>query len=243
MNTKNYQPPEHHWISLSDIMTVLMVIFMFIAISYIQKVRQEKEQRDEIVEQYNSTVERLYSRLQTEFAEDFKEDKWNAVISEDLSIRFLDERVFFQQGSDRIRSRFQQILDDFFSRYLNILLHEDFRDQIAEVRVEGHTDSTGDFIYNVNLSQDRTTKVLRHILFRDRQKTFENLSTTDQELVKFWFTANGFSFGRTIDSNGEFTLASDQPEDKQLSRRVEFRIVTRTDDVIEALSKLSSNDL
>ncbi len=59
----------------------------------------------------------------------------------------------------------------------------------------------------------------------------------DQQLVKFWFTANGFSSGRTLDNDGAFTLQTGHSENSQKSRRVEFRIVTKTDELVEVLAK------
>ena len=41
---------ESNWRSFSDVMTGLMVIFMFIAISYINEVQKKQQQRDIIFE-------------------------------------------------------------------------------------------------------------------------------------------------------------------------------------------------
>jgi hypothetical protein len=80
---------ENYWISLSDIMTGLMVIFMFIAISYIKQVQDKQKKTDELIEEYQETVIALYEKLKIEFEEDFKEENWNAKIDKDLSIQFV----------------------------------------------------------------------------------------------------------------------------------------------------------
>jgi hypothetical protein len=87
---------------------------------------------------------------------------------------------------------------------------------------------------NVHLSQERTANVLDYILFRGTE-TYDNLPSNNQDLVRYWFTANGFSFGRTLDEKGEFTIISNEEEDKELSRRVEFRIVTKTEELIKRI--------
>lgn len=225
---------ESYWISLSDIMTGLMVIFMFIAISYIKQVQDKQKETDALIEEYQQTVIALYEKLKIEFEEDFKAENWNAKIDEDLSIQFLNERVLFQEGQSRIRTKFREILDDFFPRYIEILLDERFIDKIAEVRIEGHTNSVGGYMSNVYLSQQRTANVLDYILF-DGTETYEELPTAQQDLVRYWFTANGFSFGRTLDSDGNFTINSNATEDKKLSRRVEFRIITKTEELIKKI--------
>ena len=42
------QETEEHWISISDMMAGLMVIFLFIAISYMLHVRAEKEKIEKL---------------------------------------------------------------------------------------------------------------------------------------------------------------------------------------------------
>lgn len=51
--------------------------------------------------------------------------------------------------------------------------------------------------------------------------------------MEHWITANGLSFGRSLDSDGIETFSSGKAIDKDKSRRVEFRIVTTGDDVLE----------
>jgi outer membrane protein OmpA-like peptidoglycan-associated protein len=238
---KNSNLQNNYWISLSDIMTGLMVIFMFIAISYILQVTNKQKERDQILEDFRDNKVSLYLDLRTEFADDFKESKWNAILDEDLSIKFLNEQVLFDYDKVEIKPEFEEILDDFFPRYLKILLSEKYKDKIAEVRIEGHTDSQGEYIYNVFLSQSRTTNVLKHLLFREKA-VYNNLVPKDKDLVRFWLTANGYSYGRTIDNNNEFTLSSGKQENRQKSRRVEFRIITKSDEVIkQILKKIEEN--
>ncbi|MBK7113719.1 MAG: hypothetical protein IPH60_14895 [Flavobacteriales bacterium] len=47
--------------------------------------------------------------------------------------------------------------------------------------------------------------------------------------------ANGLSYGRTVDADGELTLQSGKAEDFSRSKRVEFRIVTKTEEVLQEL--------
>ena len=70
---KNGNGNESNWISFSDIMTGLMVIFMFISISYIVEVQKKQKERDIIFEEFKATKEQLYAELENEFKDDFKE--------------------------------------------------------------------------------------------------------------------------------------------------------------------------
>ena len=109
-----------------------------------------------------------------------------------------------------------------------------YKDKIAEVRIEGHTDIQGDYIYNLQLSQDRTRNVMKFLLNLDYYKDLKN---TEQNKLRFWLTANGLSFGRTLDVDGNLTEYSNQPPDDLKCRRVEFRIVTTSDKIVEEAIK------
>ena len=65
---------DNNWISFSDIMTVLMIIFLFISISYMMQVKKEQATRDEIFKEFKATKEELYNELNTVFKNDFQ--KW-----------------------------------------------------------------------------------------------------------------------------------------------------------------------
>ena len=228
---------ENYWISLSDIMTGLMVIFLFIALSYMRQIKQDQEDQNKLLQEYQDTYVALYDTLKQEFESDFSKDKWNAELAEDLSIRFLNEEVLFDNNSADIKEDFIDILDSFFPRYLDILLSDNFRERIAEVRIEGHTDSRGEYMYNVRLSQSRTSNVLDYLFYKENSE-YQNANEMDQELMRYWFTTTGFSYGRTMDENGALTLASGKNENRQRSRRVEFRIVMKSDEVIRQVLEM-----
>ena len=228
---------ENYWVSLSDIMTVLMVIFMFIAITYMRQIKKDQENQNRVLEEYQETYIALFDTLNSEFEEDFKESNWHAELSEDLSIRFLNEEVLFDYNSVELKPEFQQILEDFFPRYLEILLDKQFRDKIAEVRIEGHTDSKGGYMFNVRLSQNRTSNVL-DFLFNRRGSEYLDMEVIDRELLRYWFTTTGFSYGRTMDRNGELTIESNNSENSARSRRVEFRIVMKSEEVLKQMLEM-----
>jgi outer membrane protein OmpA-like peptidoglycan-associated protein len=228
---------DNYWIPLSDLMTVLMVIFLFISISYMLDVRNKQAEKDKLFKDFEQTKVELLKELQTEFKDDFKKDKWDAMIdSADLSIKFVNEKVLFDYNKSDLKPEFQNVLTNFFPRYLAIILKPQYRGKIAEVRIEGHTDIEGDYIYNVELSQNRTRNVMKFLF---NTPYYVKLNSTEKERLKFWLTANGLSFGRTLDKNGHLTAASNLPPDNDKCRRVEFKIVTTSDQLVrEALKQM-----
>jgi outer membrane protein OmpA-like peptidoglycan-associated protein len=225
---------ESFWIPYADLMTVLMVIFLFISLSYMGLVQFQKKQQDKIFEEYKQTKENLYEELKETFKNDFK--RWDLELNKDLSIKFTNPNVLFQSGKSDITSVFQDILKEFWPKYLAVIMQDKYKEKIAEIRIEGHTDDvpvhkTNDpYIDNVQLSQDRSRNVLA---FLRSLPSYQNLPSEKEQLLQFWLTANGLSYGRTLDSNKELTFISNNKIDKEKSRRVEFRIVTTSEILVQ----------
>lgn len=208
---------DSEWISVSDLMAGLMVIFLFIAIVFIRPVAEQNLRIKEIARTWQENETEIYEALLDEFEDDLP--RWNAEIEEEtLLIRFKSPEVLFERGRAAIRSEFSAILGDFFPRYVNVL--DRFRDSIDEVRIEGHTSSVWNqntsqedaYFLNMELSQARTRAVLQEVF-----------SLSEINSHRPWLqpllTANGLSSSRpvTLDNGGE---------DHERSRRVEFRIRT-----------------
>jgi outer membrane protein OmpA-like peptidoglycan-associated protein len=233
---------DSFWIPYADLMTVLMVIFLFISLSYMGLVQFQKKQQDKIFEEYKQTKENLYIELRETFKNDF--EKWSLELDKDLSIKFTNPNVLFQSGKSDITPVFRQILSEFFPKYLSVITQGKYKDKIAEIRIEGHTDDmpihrTNDpYIDNVQLSQERSRNVLK---FLRSLHSYKKLPSETEQLLQFWLTANGLSYGRTLDSNKELSYISKNPSDNEKSRRVEFKIVTTSEilvkKVIEQLNK------
>lgn len=225
-----------HWISISDMMSGLMMIFLFISISYMLKIFREKEQIKEIAVTYNRLQNDLYSDLEREFRDDLP--KWNAIIDrQSLSVRFESPDVLFERGDFVIKPVFREILADFFPRYVFILTGKKYKDDIEEIRIEGHTSSEWrvdvppDIAYlrNMELSQNRTRSVLEYVLSLPDERV-----STQKDWLKKYLTANGLSSSKLIIVNGT--------EDKVASRRVEFRVRTNAEKRIVKIIADSQNE-
>jgi len=223
-----------NWMSLSDIMTGLMIVFLFIAIAFMkQQVNQTKK-----FEEYEELQNQLYDDLQKEIAHIDEVE-----LKQDLSIVISENDFTFESGLSTLKPQFEDMLDRFYRAYLKVLLKNKYRDFIKEVRIEGHTDperykkaeSSNPFISNVELSQDRARHVLEYLWNTD---DFKKINQADRQILEFWFTANGLSFGRMVDSQGRLVYEESRAEEKlkpdfDASRRVEFRIVTNAANLID----------
>lgn len=219
------------WMSVSDLMTGLMIIFLFIAIAYMSRVQQNQS----VLTDYVETKQKLHDKLVKEFEGDTL--KWQMAIGTDLSMKFNNPTVLFAQGSWDLTPQFKDILNEFLPRYFGILLKDSLRSNIQEIRLEGHTDNVpfpsldpDPYIANVILSQLRSLSVLKY--FRN-MPAYQSYTTNEQRLLEYWFTSNGLSYGKSLDNEGNYTIHSGKPINLQKSRRVEFKIITSGDEILE----------
>jgi len=226
---------DNIWMSFSDLMTGLMVIFLFVAIAYISRVQENAVSLKEYVEVKN----KLHGKLVSEFKGNT--DRWQMTIGKDLSLKFKKAETLFPQGSAELTPGFKQILDEFLPKYFDILLNDSLRNHITEVRIEGHTDAVpypsldpDPYIANVILSQQRALSVLRY--FRS-MPCYNGYSEEEKALLEYWFTANGLSYGKALDGSGNDAFNFEKKKhidiDNDKSRRVEFRIITDSEKLLE----------
>ncbi len=224
---------EDHWISVSDLMAGLMMVFLFISIALMRSALQERDKvkvsRDKIQEiavAYKENQVAIYNALISEFEDDLA--VWKAEVDPStLAFEFTAPEVLFDRGKNTLRPVFRQILADFFPRYLMVL--DKFRPSIREVRIEGHTSSIWSgsrneseaYFKNMRLSQGRTRSVLEYVYQLDDV-------SEQRPWIKRTIAAVGFSSARP-------KLKSDGSENLEASRRVSFRVITNAEIQIQKI--------
>ena len=217
---------DESWSSIADMMAGLMIIFLFIAISYMVKV-------GETASKYASLKSNIRSELSREFEKDFK--RWNAEIPPGtLTIRFKDPEVLFSPKSSELKPEFKAMLSSFYPRYVRIISDKEFASEIEEVRIEGHTSSgwlgknaKAAYFHNLKLSQERTRSVAEYI------SRFGGIVDRKAKWLRSIISANGYSSSRLI-------LKKNGREDYKRSRRVEFSIKLKTDKKLSSLANRKS---
>ena len=205
-------------LSTGDLMAGLLFIFILLLMGALLQVQEKAEQDEEVVRRYDQIKTQLYIDLQDEFKEDLK--VWRATIDSSLCIRFQEPAMLFDNDKAVLKPLFKEILDDFFPRYIKVLNRPEYKENIVEIRIEGHTDSNGGYFHNMELSQNRTRSVLEYCF---------GLMTREQIIwAKSLITANGLSSSQPILVHGV--------EDKSLSRRVEFRVRTNAEKQLEEIA-------
>lgn len=220
---------EPHWVAYADLMTLLMVIFLFISVSFMALIDAQSRENRKLFDTYKAAKIDLYHELNNKF--NLFVEQWGIELDRDLSIRFKNPEVLFETNKAELRPRFKQILDEFIPMYFDIILQPQYIGYLSEIRIEGHTDDVPEtdlkkdesYMFNMKLSQDRSREVLRYIR---STYYYQQLPPSHTQKLIGLLTANGLSFGRPV-------LYPNGKINPERSRRVEFRLLTGSDQLIE----------
>ena len=144
----------------------------------------------------------------------------------------LNANVLFDYDKSELTDEGKQELADILPIYCKVLLQDDYMKYLAEIIIDGYTDTDGDYSYNLQLSQQRSLAVAQYLL--DIQGNF--LDATQSQNLEKYLTVNGHSMANPVlDANGNV--------DKDASRRVEVKFRLKDEEMIDELNQLlSSND-
>jgi len=247
---------DSQWMSISDMMSGLMLIFMFIAISFmiqvqedknkteeinrdleqlIKQAKKDKEKIENIAKTYYKDKEELNRDLTAEFEKDLEE--WEAEITKDNIIVFNSPTVLFNTGKSSIKKNFKNILNNFFPRYIKTLSSKKYKNEIDEIRIEGHTSNIWNkglkqrvtYLKNMKLSQNRANNVLAYCYSLKNNIIQENIKWLEKH-----FRANGMAFSKLKYLDKKHSLV-----DLIKSKRVEFRVQMKTEEKIYKILEVS----
>lgn len=143
----------------------------------------------------------------------------------------LDSSVLFEYDETELSKEGKEVLSSVLPIYCAVLLQENYLPYLAEINVDGYTDSTGGYEYNLELSQKRSLAVAQYLL----SISAEHLSEEQQKALLNYLTVNGHSSSNLIlDESGN--------EDAAASRRVEVKFRLRDEDMIEELREILSEE-
>ena len=149
------------------------------------------------------------------------------------SITFSSD-VLFRYNSATLTADSKETLKEIIPMYLDVLLQDQFRGYIAEIIIEGHTDTDGGYQSNMELSYARANAVADFCLNKKNGLSEDKIEQLQQIL-----TVNGKSWsnpGYKEDGDGNRTETVDMAS----SRRVEIKFRLKEDEMIEKISGILS---
>ncbi len=159
--------------------------------------------------------------------QEFAENQINVNIDPQTGAIVLDSSVLFALRESELTEEGAQILYQILPVYCEVLMSEKYRDYVAEIIIDGYTDSQGDYLSNLELSQNRAFAVASYLL--SISGTF--MDADSEKALQEKLTANGRSESNLIlDENGN--------ENRDASRRVEVKFRLKDDEMIQELSEI-----
>jgi chemotaxis protein MotB len=137
-----------------------------------------------------------------------------------------NSNLLFEVDESTLRQEGMEFLDEFLPRYFAILLGDEFSPYVSEIIIEGHTDTNGSYMYNLQLSQNRALAVASYCL-DDKQNV---LSEEQREELRVLMTANGRSWSAPI-------YGEDGSIDMNASRRVEIKFRLKDDEMMAQIAE------
>ena len=135
----------------------------------------------------------------------------------------LSSNILFDKGSANLKESSKKELEKVFINYIGALTsNTNIRNQLDRIVIEGHTDSDGDYLFNLSLSQQRAYAVMNYLL---------SLDFTKENNIKPLLVASGRSFLDTIYNKQGL-------ENKEASRRIEIKFRLKNDDAMNEIERI-----
>jgi chemotaxis protein MotB len=134
----------------------------------------------------------------------------------------LASSILFDKGSAVLKESAKAELEKAFEEYIGALMtNPQIRPHLDKIIIEGHTDSDGGYLYNIDLSQKRAFAVMNYLLTLDIAQKYN---------LKPLLVASGRAYLDAVKVNGV--------EDKEASRRIEIKFRLKNEDAMHEIEKV-----
>lgn len=192
------------WISYSDLMTALMVLFLVAMAVALLSVTQGLRQMDESRQSRDSAIQSCLADLQSTIER--PEFKGVQLRGQTLDFGTLAE---FRKDSNELEAQRADFLRRLVPHMLDVARSASCQAWLKRFVLEGYASPEGSYLYNLNLSLERSQRVLCVLL---DAKAPNAPSLADRQAIREMFFVGGSSFNSAILNHPE------------KSRRVELRL-------------------
>lgn len=244
MSKKRRRPEEEetsYWLSYSDMMAALLLIFILIisftlmqSKSQYESKQAELEKQQEIIKEQEQLLNEqqkeldriagIRSDLVMALRDEFTDSSLNIKIDEKTGAITFDAGILFDVADYELTEEGKAFLKEFLPKYCNVLLDDKYNDYVSEIIIEGHTDTNGSYIYNLELSQQRAFSVAKYCLAEGNGI----ISSEEMEILRTLLTANGKSYSNPV-------YKEDGSVDLDASRRVEILFRLQDEEMIDEM--------
>ena len=169
----------------------------------------------------------MKTRIITSLSAALKQSNISATVDPVNGSIALESDVLFESGKYKLSENGKSFVDDFLPVYLEVLFSDEYKPYVAEIIVEGHTDSDGGYLSNLELSQQRALAVASYVLGDGCDAVSNDMKNKLRPVV----TVNGRSYSERI-------FNPDGTENKDACRRVVFKFRLTDEQMIRQLQQI-----
>ena len=173
----------------------------------------------------------MKTRIITSLSSALRSNSISATVDPTTGSIALESDVLFESGEYKLTDAGKRFVDDFLPVYLDVLFSEEYRDYVSEIIIEGHTDSVGGYLTNLELSQQRALAVASYVLGTSCRAVSADVKNELRAVV----TVNGRSYSDRI-------FNADGTENMDASRRVVFKFRLTDEQMIQQLRQILESE-
>ena len=173
----------------------------------------------------------MKTRIITSLSSALKSSSISATVDPTTGSIALESDVLFESGEYKLTDAGKRFVDDFLPVYLDVLFSQEYREYVSEIIIEGHTDSVGGYLTNLELSQQRALAVASYVLGTSCRAVSADVKNELRAVV----TVNGRSYSDRI-------FNADGTENMDASRRVVFKFRLTDEQMIQQLRQILESE-
>ena len=189
----------------------------------VNKLLEQEKAHQKTVEEFDITKAKIKSLtgIKLNVITKLKERLGKSINIDEKSgaIKF-SSNILFDQGAYKLKENSKKELDGILKKYISTLLEDkEIRKYIYGITIEGHTNSDGSYLSNLQLSQQRALEVMQFLY---------ETSGIDKNLLNKYISSSG-------KSSSDLIYNKDGSEDKDNSRRIEIKFIIKNDEAVKEL--------
>ena len=169
----------------------------------------------------------LRSRIIEELRDELRRENLDAVVDRNTGAIAFTGAVLFDTNRNELKDSGKALLNAFLPVYIRTLMSEENEGYVGEIIIEGHTDTSGSYLHNLALSQERALAVAEYCLGPEMTE----LTSAEKQMPQRILTANGRSYADPV-------YKADGTVDMEASRRVVFKFRMKDSEMIDQMSAI-----
>lgn len=230
LKPQNADDSNIFWITMTDLMLGLVIVFMLLFVFAITGYGEKTEQVSHLKKKLKTLTKKERIYYSRKFSAEIKKELQAQGLDADIDANTAQVKIsnveLFNLNSYELSESGKAYLDKFFPEYINTLLKNDkVRKNLHHIIIEGHTDSHSfygaktqeeQFLKNMNLSLLRANSIADYMFKTNYDKKYT------KDLTKL-VIIEGKSFTEPV-------LTKDKKEDFDASRRVELSLLFKAEE-------------